>query len=221
MAALVVMAAVDASAAGAAASTAPVGNVSPSFAPAAGRVAAVGTSAPVDGRVAVLVQNGTASAVRVDLVTATATRSDGGFTTRARTVAVFPQVLAPGELALAAVRFRPRNIAPGATIAVKLRSTRVSSARVARGLAASAAVLSAPKTGPVAQTLDATLTNVGTGWTARRPEAAVMCFSEAGTPTTFARARASARRVAPGASAPVSVPMTSLCPSYLVAGRAA
>jgi len=73
----------------------------------------------------------------------------------------------------------------------------------------------------VAQTLGATLTNVSTSWTARSPEAGVMCFGEAGTPTTFAHARASTRRIAPGATAPVSVPLTSLCPSYLIAGRAA
>lgn len=212
----------SASVAGAATSTAPVGNVTPNLQqPAAGRVAAVATSAPVDGQVAVLIQNDTSSPTRVDVVTATATRSDGGFSTRARTSSVYPQVLAPGELALAAVQFRTRDVPPGTTFAVKVRSTRVSTARVARGLAASNLVLSAPQTGRIAQTLGATLTNVSTSWTAKRPDAAVMCFGEAGTPTTFAHARASARRVAPGKTTPVSVPLTSLCPSYLVAARAA
>ncbi len=59
-------------------------------------------------------------------------------------------------------------------------------------------VLSAPLTGPVAQTMRATVTNATTDWTARLPEVAVVCFGEAGTPTTFASARASTRRIAPG-----------------------
>jgi hypothetical protein len=200
--------------------TQPVGNVSPKLAPVTG-VGAAASSSPVDGRVAVLVQNTTTSAVRIDRVTATATRSDGGLTTGARTAKAYPQVLAPGELALAAVQFRARDVPPGSTFAVKVRSTRVSSTRVARGLAASDLVLSAPRTGRVAQTLRATLTNVSTSWTARGAEAAVMCFGEAGTPTTFADARASTRRIAPGKTARASVPLTSLCPSYLVAARPA
>jgi hypothetical protein len=186
-----------------------------------GQVASVATSAPVDGRVAVLVQNGAADTARVDQVVATATRPDGGSATRARTSTVYPQVLAPGELALTAVQFRTRDVPHGTTFAVKVRSTRVSTARVGRGLAASDVVMSAPQSGRVAQTLGGTLTNVSTSWTARSPEAGVMCFGEAGTPTTFAHARASARHIAPGATAPVSVPLTSLCPSYLIAGRAA
>ena len=46
----------------------------------------VAQSAPVDDRVAVLIHNGTTKPVRVDLVTATATRSDGGRVVRARTL---------------------------------------------------------------------------------------------------------------------------------------
>jgi hypothetical protein len=201
--------------------TAPQGNVTPNFQPATNEVAAVANSAPVDGRIGVLLQNGTSSPARVEAVVVTAARADGGQTSRARSIAAYPQVLAPGELALAAVQFRPRDVAPGASFTVNVRTTPVSSARVTRGLGASNLVLSAPKTGRVAQTLRATLTNVSTSWTARRPDAAVMCFGEAGTPTTFAHARASARRIAPGKAALVSVPLTSLCPSYLVAARAA
>ena len=81
-------------------------------------------------------------------------------------------------------------------------------------------MLSAPETGAVAQTMRATLTNPTTSWTAKLPETAVMCFGEAGTPTTFATARASARRVAPGKTTPASVPLATLCPTYLVAARA-
>jgi hypothetical protein len=66
----------------------------------------------------------------------------------------------------------------------------------------------------------ATLTNATTAWTARKPEAAVMCFGEAGTPTTFSTARATGRRLAPGKAVPASVPLTSICPTYLVAARA-
>ena len=48
---------------------APQGNVTPSTTPTS-TVGAVAVSAPVDGRVALLLKNGTARPVRIDLVTA-------------------------------------------------------------------------------------------------------------------------------------------------------
>jgi hypothetical protein len=198
---------------------APQGNVTPSTQPATG-VAVVAQSAPVDGRVALLVHNGTAKPVRVDLVAGVATSADGGLAVRARAVKTFPQVLAPDELALTEVTFRGKALAADTKITVKVRSTPVSTSRAQRVLSVGALVLSAPMTGAVAQMMQATLTNGTTSWTAQLPEVAVMCFGEAGTPTTFSSARASVRRVSPGTTAPATVPLTSLCPTYLVAARA-
>jgi hypothetical protein len=207
-------AAVDTTSAGS-----PQGNVTPTLQPTGG-VAVVAQSAPVDGRVALLVHNGTEAPVRVDLVTGVATRSDGGFATRARTVKAYPQMLAPDQLALASVTFRAKALTPGVVITAKVRSTRVSTARAARVLSVGDLALSAPMTGSVAQTLRATVSNGTSRWTAVLPEVAVMCFGEASTPTTFAATRASSRRIAPGKSASATVSLPSLCPTYLVAARA-
>jgi hypothetical protein len=128
-------------------------------------------------------------------------------------------VVAGGELALASVKFRKGDAPPDAKITVKVRSSKVSNASATRVLSVGDLALSPPKTGPVAQTMHATLTNGTTAWTARVPAAAVMCFGEASTPTTFASARASVRRVTPGDTTTVTIPMTSLCPTYLVAAR--
>jgi hypothetical protein len=198
---------------------APQGNVTPTLQTATG-VAVVAQSAPVDGQVALLVHNGTTKPVRIDLVTGVATSADGALALRARTVKTFPQVLAPDQLALTAVRFRGKALAPDAKITAKIRSTPMSPSRAKQVLSVGSLVLSPPLTGKVAQTMQATLTNATTTWTARLPEAAVMCFGEAGTPTTFSSARAAVRRVSPSTSASASVPLTSLCPSYLVAARA-
>jgi len=198
---------------------APQGNVTPTLQPATG-VALVAQSAPVDGRVALLLHNGTARAVRIDLVTAVATSAEGGLATRARTVKTYPQVLGPDQLALTSVTFRTKGLATTPTVTAKVRSTPVSATRAEQVLSVGGLVLSAPQTGTVAQTMRSTLTNATSSWTARRPEAAVMCFGEAGTPTTFSAAPASAGRVAPGKTVSASVPLTSLCPTYLVAARA-
>ncbi len=197
----------------------PQGNVTPTLQPTPG-VAAVAQSAPVDGQVALVLHNGTTKPVRVDLVTGVATRTDGGLAVRARTAKSSPQVLAPDQLALASITFRKQSITPGATIAVKVRSTPVSAARAKRVLSTSDLVLSAPLTGPVAQTMRATVTNATATWTALLPEVAVVCFGEASTPTTFASARTSMRRIKPGKTASATVPLSLLCPTYLVAARA-
>jgi hypothetical protein len=197
----------------------PQGNVTPTVQPAPG-VAVVAQSAPVDGQVALLLHNATARPVRIDLVTAVATRADGGAATRARAVRAYPQVIGADQLALASVTFRRKQLTPDVTIVAKARSTPVSTARAARVLAVGDLMLSPPQTSAPAQTMQATLRNPTRSWTAKLPDAAVMCFGEAATPTTFTAARASVRRIAPGASASVTVPLTTLCPSYLVAARA-
>jgi hypothetical protein len=212
--------------AGAAASTttstlpgAPQGNAVPNVKPASG-VAVVAQSSPVDGRVALLLHNGTAKPVRVDGIVAVATSSEGGAAVRARAAKSYPQVVAPDQLALASVQFRAKALIPGATITTKVRSTPVTSARAQRVLSVGDLALSPPMTGSVAQTLAARLTNPTSSWTAHRPEVAVVCFGEASNPSTFAAAPVSARRVKPGKSVATTVPLTSLCPTYLVAARA-
>jgi hypothetical protein len=197
----------------------PQGNVTPTLQATPG-VAVVAQSAPVDGEVALVLHNGTTKPVRVDLVAAASTSSDGGLAVRARTAKAYPQVLAPDQLALASVTFRKKSLTPGATIAAKVRSTPVSAARAKRVVSVSDLVLSAPMTGAVAQTLGATVTNATTNWTARLPEMAVVCFGEASTPTSFATARLSVRTIAPGKTASATAPLSLLCPTYLVAARA-
>ena len=222
VAALVTLAVVTATPTGAVDTTSPgspQGNVTPTLQPTRG-VAVVAQSAPVDGEVALVLHNGTTKPVRVDLVTGVATSTEGGLAVRARTAKAFPQVLAPDQLALASITFRKKSITAGATIAVKVRSTSVSAARAKRVLSTSDLVLSAPLTGPVAQTMQATVTNATATWTAPLPEVAVVCFGEASTPTTFASARASVRRIEPGKTASATVPLSLLCPTYLVAARA-
>ena len=51
-------------------------------------------------------------------------------------------------------------------------------------------------------------------------DVAVMCFGEAGTPTTFASARASTRRIGAGQDRLGIGAARMLCPTYLVAARA-
>jgi hypothetical protein len=207
-------AAVDTASAGS-----PQGNVTPTITAAPG-VAVVAQSAPVEGRVALLLHNGTTKPVRVERITAVATRPDGGLAVRARTTKTYPQLLGPDQLALAAVKFRAKAVAPNATITAKVRSMPVSASRAKRVLAVGDLVLSAPMTGSVAQTMGATVTNGTSHWTAAVPQVAVMCFGEASTPTTFTSARASSRRIRPGATASATVRLASLCPTYLVAARA-
>jgi len=129
-------------------------------------------------------------------------------------------VLAPGELALASVKFRAGEVAPGAAIAAKIRSTPVGAARAARALTVGDLALSPPQTGSVAQTMTATVSNPTSSWPARSPKVAVMCFGEATNPVAVATAPLTKARLAPGTEASVSVPLPTLCPTYLVAARA-
>jgi hypothetical protein len=129
-------------------------------------------------------------------------------------------VLAPGELSLASVKFRAGDVAPGATIAAKIRSTSVKAARAARALTVSNLALSPPQTGPIAQSMTATVTNTTSSWTARAPKVAVMCFGEAMNPVALATARPPTAKLAPGKHVTVAVPLATLCPTYLVAARA-
>ncbi len=198
----------------------PVGNVEPVLAPSGATVGVGAVGSPVDDRVAVLIQNAGTRTARVDLVTVTATTRDGGRVVRARSPEAFPQVLAPGELALASAKFRAGDVAPGAAIAAKIRSTPVNGTRAARALVVGDLALSPPQTGSAAQTMTATVTNPTSSWKARSPKVAVMCFGEATNPVAVATARLTKARLAPGKQASISVPLPTLCPTYLVAARA-
>ena len=189
---LVVGAAVSVAAPVGAASSpgAPQGNVTPS-APATTRMGAAAVSAPTDGVIAVLLQNGTSTPRRIDRINAVATRVDGGRATKARSGHCVPPGGRAGRVALASVKFRTRRSCrrrPGRGDGAEHAG--VGAPRAQRALSVGGLVLSAPQTGAVAQTMQATLTNGTTSWTARAPEAAIICFGEAGKPSTFAKARA-------------------------------
>jgi hypothetical protein len=169
----------------------------------------------------VIVANGTTHPVRVDLVTVSATTGGGATVTRARTTDAFPKVLAPGGYALAVVKFRKNGAPIDATMAYRVTSTRARSTADPRALAVSGLTLSPPLTGAVAQTLGATINNPDNRRTARSPRVAVMCLNEARKPVTLTTARLDATKLAPGKSAPASVPLTTLCPTYLVAASSA
>ena len=68
--------------------------------------------------------------------------------------------------------------------------------------------------------MTATVTNPTSSWKARSPKVAVMCFGEATNPVAVARAQPHAPTLAPGKQASVSVPLPTLCPTYLVTARA-
>jgi hypothetical protein len=112
------------------------------------------------------------------------------------------------------------KVPPAAEVVVRVRSTPAKAASAARALTVSDPVLSAPQTGTVAQTLGATVTNSTTNWTARGAKVAVMCFGEARDPTTVTTTRLVPAKLKPGKQVAISVPLTLLCPTYLVAARA-
>jgi hypothetical protein len=196
---------------------APQGNVQPSLDPVTGKVAVAASGAPVDDRIAVIVENGTTRPARVELVTATATSGGGATVTRARTVTTFPKVLAPGAYALAVLRFRTNGAPADATVKFRVTSTPARSSADPRALAVSDLVLSPPLTGAVAQTLGATVTNPSSTRTARLPRVAVMCLNEARKPVTLTTDRLDVAKLVPAKTAPASVPLATLCPTYLVA----
>ena len=186
--------------------------------PASPSVAVVAWSAPVDGHVAIVVANGTGSAVRVRSVVGSATASSGARTVRAATLTVVPSVLQPFEQALGSVQFRSKSIHFDDTFRFDVKTGRVRS-RDPVGLATGSFVLSPPGTGAVAQTLDLVVTNDTSSTVRGRIDLRVVCLDEAGTPSTAASGKVAHAAVAPGATTPASVGFTSLCPVYVVAAQ--
>ena len=197
----------------------PRGNVEPALDPVpAGKVAVVASSAPVNGRVAVIVQNGSTKPVRRLRVTALATRPDGSRATKASTQSLLPSTLGPDAIALGVVEFRPRDLAADATLSYKVASARAPSGKDPTVLDVGSFVLSPPMAGDVAQTLDVTATNAsshGQG-PARRPGDV---FRRISAPVAVRRYPSKKSKLAPGASATITVKLHELCPSYLVAAK--
>jgi hypothetical protein len=202
-----------------AAAPAPNGNVVPVLDSADGSVAVVASSAPVDGRIAVVVQNGTAKPVRSVKVSAFATRPDGGLTTRAVTDDLLPSTLAPGAIAIGAVDFRPRPISPDATLTFSVKSGRAPSSAAPTALGIDGFALSSPQEGKVAQTLRVTLTNPNPRTVAGPIVVVVVCFGESSRPTVAAVTSMRKAPLRPRASTHATVKLRSLCPAYLVAAR--
>jgi hypothetical protein len=65
------------------------------------------------------------------------------------------------------------------------------------------------------------VTNPSSTRTAHAPRVAVMCFNEARLPVTLTTSRLKTAKLAPGKSAPASVPLANLCPTYVVAASSA
>jgi len=182
----------------------------------AGEVAVVAASAPVNDRIAFVVQNGTDGTVRVARVTAFGTRAGGTQVSRATTRSVVPVRLAPGERAIGRVRFRANSIGPAPELTWEVRSTQAPAVADPTRLAVLDPVLSPPQGGAVAQTLDLTVENPQAR--ARRGPVVtkVLCLNEAGRPAVLVSKTTKRARVAAGATVPVTVKLRELCPSWAV-----
>ena len=178
-------------------------------------VAVVAWSAPVDGRVAIVVSNSTTQPVRVRKVVATATASSGTRSAKASTRTVVPRVLQPGEQGLGEIRFRANRVRFDDTLAFDV-TTRPVRTTDPVPLASGGFALSPPGTGDVAQTLDLVVTNDTTRAIDGRIALRVVCLNEAGVPTTAAAGAVKHAKLAPGATTPASVDFSLLCPVYVV-----
>ena len=206
-------------AAAAAATPVPKGNVDPALDPANGKVAVVAAGAPVDGRIAVIVQNGTNAPVRRVKVTALATAADGSRSTKVSTGSLLPSTLEPGAIALAVLGFDAADVDPDATITYRVSSGRAGSGGDRTALEVGSLALSAPLAGDVAQTLGLSVTNP-TSRTIRGPiSVRVMCFGEARRPAVAVDSRITRAKLAAGATVSTTVKLRELCPSYLVAAK--
>ncbi len=195
------------------------GNATPTVDASNGAVAVVASSAPVRGKVAFVVANGSAKTARVVRVTALASQSGGAQASRASTTAVAPAVLAPGEQAIGQVAFRATTLAPDATFTWMVRTRAATSTGDPSRLAISNLALSPPKTGAVAQALTFDATN-STAKTINGPlTVQVVCLNEAGRPAVATSNTVDRAKVRAGSAVPLTMKFTELCPSYVVAAR--
>ena len=181
---LVVGAVITAQAAAAVSPAAPVGNVEPVLDPANGKVAVVAASAPVDGKVAVIVQNGTTAPVQqhprhrggnVVPTAAAPRRSARGRSCRRRSHPMRSRS-ACSDFVHATSRRAPRS-------RTGCRAGARGPATIRTALEVGSLVLSPPLAGDVAQTLDVTVMNPSSR-TIRGPlEVRVTCFGESARPS--------------------------------------
>jgi hypothetical protein len=215
---LVVMTVVGATVVTAHAQTASLqGNAIPTLDDPAGAVSVVAASAPFEDRVAFVVENGTNHPVRIRSVASGATSASGAAAVRVSTSDVVPARLAPGETAIGQVRWRAGTLAAGETVTWHVNAKRTAAAADPARLDAVAFVLSAPSVGRVAQTLTFDATNPHDAPRFGPIEARVLCMNEASRPVLLVSVDVKHGRLRSGASAPVTVPMRELCPSYVAA----
>jgi hypothetical protein len=205
----------------AAASVQPSGNVEPALvATPPGKVAVVASSAPVEGQVAVIVQNGSARPVRDVQVSASSTTSDGGRATKASDTDLVPATLAPGDIAFGLVKFPTGDVPAGSVLAFKVKSRRVPTRDRSTSLAVGSFVLSPPLVGDVAQTLALKVTNRSSYAINGPVDVRVMCFGEARLPASAVDVTVKRpKKLAPGAGVSATAKLPALCPSYLVAAK--
>jgi hypothetical protein len=200
----------------------PRGNVTPALdAVPSGTVAVVASSAPVLGRVAIVVQNGSAAPVRNVRVTALATRADGGRATKASTNDLIPSTLVPGAIALGVVEFAPRDVRTNPALTFQVKSSRARSSDAPNALDVRDLVLSPPLTGNVAQRLDLIVANTGSRAVRGPLLVRVVCFGESARPSEPFDRAVRASKLAAGGTRAVSVDLQDLCPTHLVAARGA
>jgi hypothetical protein len=195
------------------------GNVVPTVDTSGSTVAVAASSAPVDGAVAVLVRNGSARRVTKLLLSATAVTPDGGRAVKANAVDVVPGTLGPGELALARIVFRKNEVPAGETVGYHVRSTPTSTPSDPGSLDVRDLQLGPALEGPVAQTLAMTLANLGSRTINGPIRVTTVCFTEAGTPAFATTVTVKKAQVRKGGSAPLTVDLPELCPTYLVAAH--
>jgi hypothetical protein len=194
-----------------------LGNVEPAL-PASlpSTVAVVANSAPVGPNVGVIVRNGTAKAVDHVKVTGTASAPGGGMVARARTDTLVPDTLAPDALGIANLKFGKADLPSGTTFTFKVRSTRAPAKSNDPALEVREALLSRPMEGPIAQQMAVTVANLGAKSYTGPVTVTVMCFGEARNPAFVASTNVKKAKVASGATTPMTVPLSLLCPKYMV-----
>jgi hypothetical protein len=134
---------------------------------------------------------------------------------RAVTHRIVPGVLHPGGQGLGEVKFPKRSVRVDDTLMFDVK-TATPGARDPVALTAGSFVLSAPRTGDVAQTLDLVVTNDSAQVVEGRVDVRVVCLNQAGTPANSASKRLARTELARGATLPTSVDFDLLCPTYVV-----
>jgi hypothetical protein len=184
-------------------------------------VAVVANSAPVGADVGVVVRNGTTKSVNHIKVEATAKAPGGGTIIRARTIELVPGTLAPGGLAIGKLEFGRGDLATGTTFSFKVTSKPAKVNASETALEVREALLSRPMEGPVAQEMAVTVANLGAKSYTGPVTVTVMCFGEARNPAFVTTATVKKARVAAGATTPLTVDLSLLCPKYMVGASAA